>query len=44
MVAFLCAELHCLPSQLRNEDYNDIENLIAYYQARAEKQRRLAKK
>lgn len=36
-VAFLCLEVHCLPSELLREDYNTIRNIISILSARSER-------
>lgn len=43
-VARLCTELKCLPSQLRNERWQDIDAIVALLHAEAEVRAREAKK
>ncbi len=40
----LCIALNCLPSQLRKESYNDIENILAVFAAEKKRMKRLTKK
>ncbi len=44
LIPQLCIELHCLPSALKNEDYNDVENIIMVLNYRGKKQERLINK
>lgn len=41
MVPFLCLELNCLPSQIKNEDYNDVMNMVAVINHRNIRQKEL---
>lgn len=35
----LCIALHCLPSQIAKEDYNDIVNILSTFSAQAKLQK-----